>query len=163
MAINNRHDFHAFSTFRCPNLCPATLGHYERRVDEAFFFIQRTSVAKLVSNIRQQPPQNLIAAPSLKAPMYCFVVGIALRQHMPLRTCVENPQYRFKHITRRSRFAPRTSIANILLRKMIPDAFTLLVREPNHSTFIIGSTAVSNFEIGSKCLSENILNALSLL
>src|SRR5262249_28305801 len=29
---------------RCPNLCPATLGHHERRVDEAFFFIQRTSV-----------------------------------------------------------------------------------------------------------------------
>jgi hypothetical protein len=26
MAINNRHDFHAFSAFRCPNLCPATLG-----------------------------------------------------------------------------------------------------------------------------------------
>jgi hypothetical protein len=46
-------------------------------------------IAKLVSNIRQQPPQNLIAAPSLKAPMYRFVVGIALRQHMPLRTCVE--------------------------------------------------------------------------
>jgi len=45
VAINNRHDFHAFSAFRCPNLCPATLGHHERRVDEAFFFIQRTSVA----------------------------------------------------------------------------------------------------------------------
>ncbi len=28
------------------------------------------------------------------------------------------------------------SIGNILLRKMIPDAFPLLVREPNHSTFI---------------------------
>src|SRR5262245_53219092 len=83
MALSDRHDFHAFSTFRCPNLCPATLGHPEGRVDEAFFFIQRTSVAKLVSNIRQQPPQNFIAAPSLTAPMYRFVVGIALRQHMP--------------------------------------------------------------------------------
>src|SRR5262249_6849583 len=105
MAINNRHDFHAFSAFRCPNLCPATLGHHERRVDEAFFFIQRTSVAKLVSNIRQQPPQNLVAAPSLKAPMYRFVVGIALRQHMPLRTCVEKPQDRFKNVTCRDRLA----------------------------------------------------------
>jgi hypothetical protein len=28
-------------------------------------------------------------APSLKTPMYGFVVGIALRQHVPLRTCVE--------------------------------------------------------------------------
>ena len=50
--------------------------HHERRVDEPFFFIQRTSVAGLVSNIRHQPPQNLIATPSLKALMYCFVVGI---------------------------------------------------------------------------------------
>jgi hypothetical protein len=45
-------DFHAFSAFRCPDLCPATLGHQEHRVDDAFFVIQRTSVAKLVSNIR---------------------------------------------------------------------------------------------------------------
>jgi hypothetical protein len=39
------------------------------------------------------------------------------------------PQYRFEHIPRRNRSAPRTSIGNILLRKMIPDAFPLLVRE----------------------------------
>jgi hypothetical protein len=58
------------------------------------------SIAKLVGNIRQHATQNLIAAPSLK---------------------------RFKHKTRRSRFAPRTSIGNILLGKMIPDAFPLLV------------------------------------
>src|SRR5262249_45025500 len=121
MAINNRHDFHAFSAFRCPNLCPATLGHHERRVDEAFFFIQRTSVAKLVSNIRQQPPQNLIAAPSLKAPMYRFVVGIALRQHMPLRTCVEKPRDCLKNATCRDRLASGTTIGNVLPRKMIPD------------------------------------------
>jgi hypothetical protein len=36
MAINNRHDFHAFYASRCPNLC-ATLGLHERRVGEAFF------------------------------------------------------------------------------------------------------------------------------
>jgi hypothetical protein len=68
----------------------STLGHHERRVDEAFFFMQRTSVAKLVSNIRQHPPQNLIAEPSLKALMYRFVVGTALRQH---------PQDCFKNAT----------------------------------------------------------------
>src|SRR5262249_8217742 len=129
-------DFHAFSAFRCPNLCPATLGHNEGCVDEAFFFVQCASIAKLVRHIRQYATQNLIAAPSLKAPMHSFVVRVALRQHVPLRVCVENPQYRFKHTTRWSRFASRTSIDNILLRKMIPDAFPLLVREPNHSTVI---------------------------
>src|SRR5262249_34612688 len=115
MAINNRHDFHAFSAFRCPNPCPATLGHHKRRVDEAFFFIHRTSVAKLVSHIRQQAPQHLIAAPSLKAPMYRFVVGIALRQHMPLRTCVEKPQDCFKNATCRDRLASGTTIGNVFL------------------------------------------------
>jgi len=104
MAINNRHDFHALPAFRCPNLCLATLGHHERRVDEAFFFIQRTSLAKLVCNIRQQPPQKLIAATSLKPPMYRFVVG------MPLRTCVEKPQDCFKNATCRDRLASGTTI-----------------------------------------------------
>jgi hypothetical protein len=49
---------------------PATLGHDERCVDEAFFFVQCASIAKLVGNIRQHATQNLIAAPSLKAPMH---------------------------------------------------------------------------------------------
>src|SRR6266540_3670989 len=136
MAINNRHDFHAFSAFRCPDLCPATLGHNEGCVDEAFFFVQCTSVAKLVGHIRQHATQNLIAAPSLKTSMYRFVVGIALRQHMPLRTGVENPQDCFKNATCRDGFASGTTIGNVLLRKMHPDPFPLLVRESNHPTFI---------------------------
>jgi hypothetical protein len=37
-----------FMPFPLPQIsAPATLGHHERRVDEAFLFIQRTSVAKL--------------------------------------------------------------------------------------------------------------------
>jgi hypothetical protein len=142
--------FMPFPRFVGPISQPATLGHNEGCVDEAFFFVQGASIAKLVGNIRQHATQNLIAAPSLKAPMHSFVVRVALRQHVPLRPCVENPQDRFEHTTRRSRFAPRTSIGNILLRKMIPDAFPLLVREPNHFDIYIGSTAVGNFEIGSR-------------
>src|SRR6266545_772709 len=149
MAIHNRHDFHAFSALCSSDFQPATLGHNEGCVDEAFFFLQYASIAKLVGNIRQHATQNLIAASSLKAPMHGFVVRVALRQHVPLRACVENPQDRFEHTTRWSRFAPRTSIGNSLLRKMIPDAFPLLVREPNHSNIYIGSTAGGNFEIGS--------------
>src|SRR6266566_4142509 len=84
MAIHNRHDFHAFSALRSSDFQPATLGHNEGCVDEAFFFVQGASVAKLVGNIRQHATQNLIAAPSLKAPMHSFVVRVALRQHVPL-------------------------------------------------------------------------------
>jgi hypothetical protein len=136
MAFHNRHDFHAFSALRCSNLRPATFGHDERRIDEAFFFIQCAFVAKLISNVGQNPTQNLVAAPSLKASMHSFVVRIALRQHVPLRTCVENPQYRFQHMTGRDRLTSRTPIRNMLLRKMLPNALPLFVRKPNHFSFI---------------------------
>src|SRR6201981_4219852 len=76
MAIHNGHDFHAFSTLRSSDFQPAALGHNEGCVDEAFFFVQCTSITKLVSNIRQHAPQNRIAAPSLKAPMHSFVVRV---------------------------------------------------------------------------------------
>ena len=58
MAIHNRHDFHAFPALRCSNFRPATLGHDERRIDEAFFFIQRAFVAKIIGNVRQNPTQS---------------------------------------------------------------------------------------------------------
>ena len=120
----------------CSDLCPAAFRHHERCVDEAFLFIQHTSIAKLVGDIRQHATQNFIAAPSLKAPMHRFVVRITLRQHMPLRACVEYPQHSFQHTAGRYRFASRTSISNVLLRKMMPDALPLLVRQSNHSAFI---------------------------
>src|SRR6516225_8285543 len=68
--------------------------------------------------------------------MYRFVVGIALRQYMPLRTCVEKPKDCFKNATCRDRLAFGTTIGNAFLRKMIPDPFPLLVRESNHPIFI---------------------------
>ncbi len=54
MAIHNCHDFDAFSALRWSDFRPATFGHNERRIDEAFFFIQRAFVAKLVGNVRQK-------------------------------------------------------------------------------------------------------------
>ena len=136
MAIHNRHDFHAFSALRGSDLRAAALGHNEGRVNEAFLFVQYASVAKVVSNIRQYPAQSLVATPSLKAPVHSFVVRIALREHVPLRTGVENPQHRFKDTTRGNRLSTSTAIWNVFFRKMISDAFPLPVREPNHSTFI---------------------------
>ena len=53
--------------------------------------------------------------------MHSFVVRVALRQHVPLRACVENPQDCFKNATCRDGFASGTTIGNVLLRKMHPD------------------------------------------
>src|SRR5262249_34901040 len=75
MAIDNRHDFHAFSALRSSDFQPATLGHNEGCVDEAFFFVQCASIAKLVGDIRQHATQNLIAAPSRGAPMSAVGLG----------------------------------------------------------------------------------------
>src|SRR5260370_999984 len=69
MAIDNRHDFHAFSTLCGSDLCPAAFHLNEARVNEAFFFIECTSVVKFVGDIRQHSTQTFIAATSLKAPM----------------------------------------------------------------------------------------------
>ena len=79
-----------------------------------------TRASKLVGNIRQNATQHFVAAPNLKAPVHSLVVRIALRQHVPLRTCVEYPQDRFKHAPRRNRFPSRMPVGNVLLRKMIP-------------------------------------------
>src|SRR6516164_8528314 len=83
MTIHDCHDFHAFSALRRSDLRPATLRHHERRIDEAFRFIQGAFVAKLVGYIHQHSPQNFIAAPGLKAPMNGFVVRIAIGALLP--------------------------------------------------------------------------------
>src|SRR5215813_4895164 len=59
-----------------------------------------------------------------------------LRQHVPLRASVDYPQYSFENTSGRDRLASRTSIGDVLFRKMIPDALPLLVCQPNHPTFI---------------------------
>src|SRR5438094_10549049 len=119
MRWHDRHDSHGLPALRRPDLRPASRGDHERRIDEAFFFIQRAFVAKLVGHIRQYSPQNFIAAPRLKASMNGFVVRIALRQHVPLRAGVEYPQYSFEHTAGRDRLASMTSIGDVLLRNMI--------------------------------------------
>ena len=62
MAIHNRHDFHAFSALRWSDFRPATFSHNERRIDEAFFFIQRAFVAKLML-LRKMLPNALPLSP----------------------------------------------------------------------------------------------------
>jgi hypothetical protein len=69
------------------------------------FFVQRALFAKLIGDIHQNPTQNLTTTPSVKPAMHRFVVREALWQHMPLRTCIENPQDGFQNLTRRNRLA----------------------------------------------------------
>ena len=120
---NHRSEIDAPGHPFAPAASLSVLAEYERASScvEALGALNRwpgrsTSVAKLVGNIRQHPPQDLIAAPSLEAPMYGLIIRKALWQHVPLRTRVENPQDRLKHPTRRNRFSTRSTIGNLFLR-----------------------------------------------
>jgi hypothetical protein len=67
MALHNRHDFHALSALRSSDFRSAALGH-----DGMLRSMKHSSsfrAPKLVGNLRQHAMQNLIAAPSLKAPI----------------------------------------------------------------------------------------------
>ena len=81
--------------------------------------------------------------------MHSFVVRIALRQHVPLRAGVQNPKHRFQNQTRRNRLTAWTAIGNVLLRKVLPDAFPFRTKQSKSSAFYSGSTPILNFEIGS--------------
>ena len=148
MAIHNCHDFHAFSALRWSDFRPATFGHNESRIDEAFFFIQRAVFTKLVGNVRQNQTQNLVAAPSLKASMHGFVVRIALRQHVPLRTCVKSTVPLPTHDGSGSASVQHAHREYAPPENASECASTV---RPSPKSFLIysGSTAVGNFEIGS--------------
>lgn len=68
--------------------------------------------------------------------MYGLIVRIALRQHVPLRARVQNPKSGFENLTRRNRLPARPAVGKVLFRKVFPDALPLLVRQPNHLSFI---------------------------
>lgn len=119
-----------------PGAVISAFRHREGCIDEALFFVQHATGAKLVGDVGQNPAQNLAVAPSLKPAMRRFVIRIALRQHVPLRARVQNPQRRFKNFPRRNRFTARTSFRNVLFRKMMLDALSFRIAQPNHPTLI---------------------------
>ena len=78
--------------------------------------------------------QDFTATPLLETAVRRFVVRIALRQHVPLRPRVQNPQDGFEHIARRNRFASRTAFRNMFFRKMFPDAFLVFIAQTYHTS-----------------------------
>src|SRR5262249_53440897 len=149
MTIHDCHDFHAFPALRQSDPNPATLRHHERRIDEAFRFIQGAFVAKLVGYIHQHSPQNFIAAPGLKAPMNGFVVRIALRQHVPLRAGVEYPQYSFENTSGSGSACVQDVHRECALPENDFGCAPTARLSAESSDIYSRSTPPSNFEIGS--------------
>ena len=62
-----------------------------------------------------------------------FVIRVALRKHVPLRTGIQNPQDRFQHLSSGDGFAARTSGWDIFFWEVIFDSFPVFVRESQHA------------------------------
>ena len=133
MTIHNRHDFYAFSASGRTNPIPATFRHRKRRVDKAFRLINLTGIAKLIGQVRQNGSQHLTSTPMLKASMHRFVVRVVLRQHVPLRTGVQNPQHRLENLARGDRLASWSAFLNLLFGKMLPNSFPVLIAQFQHA------------------------------
>src|SRR5215471_4139995 len=123
MTIHDCHDFHAFSALRRSNLRPATLPG--RLCREARWLHPSTLAAKLHRGTRFESADERICSSDN------FAAACATA-----RAGVEYPQYSFENTSGRDRLASRTSIGDVLFRKMIPDALPLLICQPNHPTFI---------------------------
>ena len=127
MTIHNCHDFHALATLGRANFFTAAFGRGKRCIDEAFRFIDRTLIAEGVGKINKHIAQDIVAAPVLKAAMHGFVVRVALRQHVPLSTGVENPKDGFDDVSGSNRLASRSAGRDVFLRKMIPDTIPVFI------------------------------------
>jgi hypothetical protein len=87
------------------------------------------SLPKRIGKIYEHIPQDFTATPLLETSVHSFVVRIALRQHVPLRTRVQNPQDGFQYAARRNRLTSGAAFWNMFFRKMIPDAFPLVIAQ----------------------------------
>jgi hypothetical protein len=127
--IHDRHDFHAFSAPRRPNLLATTFGRGERGIDITLRLVDVALLAQRVGQIRRRCTDDLVLAPLLKAAMHRLVVRVGLRKHVPLRAGVQNPQRRLEYFAGWNRLAARTIVGVLLLRKMLPDQLPLHVRD----------------------------------
>lgn len=61
------------------------------------------------------------------------VVGIALREQVPLGPDVQDPEHGFQDGPRRDGFTSRPGIRNVFLRKMFSNAFPLVIAQTEHA------------------------------
>lgn len=129
MALHNGHDFHPLTALGLANLLATALGRGKGGIDEALRLIERPFLSEGIGQLHERIPQHFTATPLLETSVHRFVVRIALRQHVPLRTRVQNPQDGFEYPARSNRFASWAAFRNMFFRKMFPDAFPLLIAQ----------------------------------
>lgn len=134
MSIHNRQDFHALAALRESDGLAAALGRRKRGIDETLAFIKGPFVTQRVRQLGEDLSQDLLLAPLLEPAMHRLVVGIALREQVPLRPRVQNPEHRFQDGPGWDRFAARAGVRDVFFRKLVPNPHPLIVAQPEHGS-----------------------------
>lgn len=132
MPIHNRQDFHAFAAFGQSHGVPAALRGRKGGIDEALTFVDRPFVAQRIRQLGEDVPQHLPVAPLLEPTMDGFVVGIALREQVPLRASVQNPEHGLQDRAGGHGFAAGAAVRDVLFREVLPNPFPLIVAQAKH-------------------------------
>ena len=74
----------------------------------------RAVFTQRIGQVGEYAAQYFACAPLLKASMHRLMVGVALRQQVPLGTGGEHPKHRVEHFARRYRLASRPILRNSL-------------------------------------------------
>jgi len=88
--------------------------------------------APRIDQLCQHLAPHRASASLLKPAMHRRVVGVALRQQVPLRAGVENPQHRFHDRRHRNRLAARATLRDVFLGNVLADPFPLVVAQSQH-------------------------------
>jgi len=132
MFIDNRMIFTPFPRFVGPMLSPPPFGRRKRCINESLRFIQHLLIPQCIGRSDHDVADGVVVAPALKAPMDGFVVRVALRQHVPLRTCVQNPEYGFENFAGGKGVWTRPISRAIFFGNIAVDLFPVVVRESQH-------------------------------
>ena len=132
MAIHDRENLDAFAPAGRADALAAALGRGKRRIDEALALVNCAFLPQRIRQLGEDVAQPLAFAPRLESAMHRFVVGIALRQHVPLRPGVQNPQDGLQDGSGRHRFAAGATFGEVFLGKMFPNPFPVVVAQPQH-------------------------------
>ena len=119
--LSEAQGFHAFAAFREPPDLAAALRSGTRHIDETLAFVDRAFLTQRIGQLGENVTQHLSLIPLLKLAMDGFVVGIALGQHVPLCTGVQNPEHRLQDVAGGHRLAPRSAVRNVLFGEMLPN------------------------------------------
>ena len=142
--IHYGHDSDAFYSLRLAYPRTVLFGQGEHPVNEALPLVHGLFLAQIVGQAHQQIARGAVRAPLLKPTVHCFVVRIALWQHLPLRARVEDPQDAFENLSYRHRLATGPPRRDVFYREVFAYAFPLLVAQSYHD-----HRQCFNFETGS--------------